>query len=98
MFPPLFFVVVASFSDDYRSLPRKVVEGICWGIKHTTAEYFIKTDDDAWLQVTDIVNNLPAEPLTKPFIWGGAVRNDGVHRSGKWGQTADGPNGYILDK
>lgn len=82
-------VLMVAMEDHYRALPRKLKECYKWGIKHTAAQWFLKTDDDSFVRVDTL-----GRKLAKLFPYGSAYTVIGdireghkVDRFGKWTET-----------
>ena len=72
-------IVQADFSDTYLNLTLKSLVGLKWGAEFCSgAEYFMKTDDDMFINVPRLLEHLHAESKSKPsYITGKefSVRN-----------------------
>lgn len=81
--------------DVYRHLPHKVKYCYKWGLKHTEAKWFVKTDDDSVVRIGTLGAYLEKTyDSTNPMVIGRISKGWGVPRSGKWAETDYKPSKY----
>ena len=82
-------------TDVYRHLPQKVKFCYKWGLKHTTAKWFVKTDDDSVVRIDTLGSYLHNTYNPGEYVVVGRVAKGwGVHRKGKWGENNYKPSKY----
>lgn len=78
--------------DVYRNLADKLLKGVRWFRQHHEFEYFMKTDDDCYVDVDAVVDKLSRledTVLGQRGLWLGSFRRDwAVQRHGKWAEEA----------
>ncbi|EGD74133.1 hypothetical protein PTSG_06143 [Salpingoeca rosetta] len=81
-------VVVPHLQDTYRSLPRKLL-GVYTYASAAGAQFVLKTDDDTFLNIPEIVAQLEKKEVTATSkLWWGSFRCDWpVERTGKWAES-----------
>ena len=73
--------------DVYRHLPQKVKYCYKWGTQHTTANWFVKTDDDSVVRVNTLENYLQKTYDPHDYmVIGRIAKNWNVPRGGKWAE------------
>ena len=81
--------------DVYRHLPQKVKYCYKWGLKHTSARWFVKTDDDSVVRIHTLGSFLKKTyDSTKPMVIGRIANGWSVPRSGKWAENNYKPSKY----
>ncbi len=81
--------------DVYRHLPQKVKYCYKWGLKHTEAKWFVKTDDDSVVRIDTLGAYLEKTyNSNNPMVIGKIAKGWGVPRSGKWAETDYNPSKY----
>ena len=81
--------------DVYRHLPQKVKYCYKWGLKHTSAKWFVKTDDDSVVRIDTLASYLDKTyNSNKPMVIGQIAKRWSVPRSGKWAETDYKPSKY----
>jgi len=81
--------------DVYRHLPQKVKFSYKWGLEHTTAEWFVKTDDDSVVRIDTLGSYLKKTYNSDGYVVVGRIANGwGVPRSGKWAENKYKPSNY----
>ena len=81
--------------DVYRHLPQKVKFCYEWGVNHTNANWFVKTDDDSVVRVGTLEKYLKnTYDEHKYTIIGYIADKWGVPRGGKWAENNYKPNKY----
>eukprot|EP00854_Cymbomonas_tetramitiformis_P001658 gene1660-2304_t len=98
--------------DEYRDLHEKIALTFRWLLENTRSRWFVKVDDDVYLNPKLIVHSIAHHAATvsntTPMIIGGIARNWGVHRSGKnlelryppstYPTFAIGCRGYVMNR
>jgi hypothetical protein len=88
-------VIKMEETDVYRHLPQKVKFAYKWGLRHTNAQWFMKTDDDSVVRVDTLQRYLKKNYNSDDKIVLGKIVNGwGVPRSGKWAELNYKPNRY----
>lgn len=77
-------LVLLPMVDYYRALPHKLKLGYDWCLKHTNAQWFVKIDDDAYMRVARLEEELKGLDYTQNILAGTVRRGSGVPHSGKW--------------
>ncbi|RUS82156.1 hypothetical protein EGW08_010090, partial [Elysia chlorotica] len=77
-------VMLLDIQDVYRNLPLKVAQCHEWFNRHTVPEYVMKTDDDCFINLPEIVRLLQELPNDVPTWWGSFRQYWTVERHGKW--------------
>ena len=81
--------------DVYRHLPQKVKFSYKWGLEHTTAKWFVKTDDDSVVRIDTLGSYLKKTYNSDGYVVVGRVADGwGVPRSGKWAENNYRPSKY----
>lgn len=81
--------------DVYRHLPQKVKFSYKWGLEHTTAKWFVKTDDDSVVRIDTLGSYLQKTYNSDEYVVVGRIANGwGVPRSGKWAENNYKPSKY----
>tara|TARA_B110000977_G_scaffold194922_1_gene272418 strand:- start:1470 stop:6215 length:4746 start_codon:yes stop_codon:yes gene_type:complete len=81
--------------DVYRHLPQKVKYCYKWGVKHTEAKWFVKTDDDSVVRIDTLGAYLEKTyDSNSPVVIGRISKGWGVPRSGKWAERDYKPSKY----
>ncbi|XP_041353620.1 UDP-GalNAc:beta-1,3-N-acetylgalactosaminyltransferase 2-like [Gigantopelta aegis] len=77
-------VVSVGVLDVYRNLPQKLLQCHQWISDHFNVKYVLKTDDDCFVDIQNILSSLKKiENRTK--VWWGSFRDEWlVERYGKW--------------
>ena len=75
--------------DVYRHLPQKVKAAYAWAVEHTSARWFVKTDDDSVVRVDTLEHYLATTyDAEKPVVVGSISKGWGVPKSGKWAELS----------
>nr|KAG5705852.1 hypothetical protein BaRGS_030742 [Batillaria attramentaria] len=82
-------IVMHDFADSYSNLTLKTMSGLRWAVKHCGhSRFFLKTDDDMWVNVPALLNTVNKEQATLQTALGGSCRVTGTkpHRNvkSKW--------------
>ena len=81
--------------DVYRHLPQKVKFSYKWGLEHTTAKWFVKTDDDSVVRIDTLGSYLEKTYTSDGYVVVGRVADGwSVPRSGKWAENNYRPSKY----
>lgn len=75
--------------DEYQLLSHKLLESFN-NIRNINFDYLLKCDDDTFVDVTKVINELETAPKNR-FYWGYFDGNAHIKRVGKWKET-----GWIL--
>ncbi|KAK6173013.1 hypothetical protein SNE40_016553 [Patella caerulea] len=76
-------ILLVDTMDVYRNLPRKLLACHRWFNDKYEVHFVLKTDDDCFVDISSILNNLHVYPSNK--LWLGHFRDDWlVQRSSKW--------------
>ena len=79
-------VVFLPLKDYYKNLPRKLKESYLWALQSSSATWFLKVDDDVFVDVgrlQDYLCSLDQQHLT---VLGRVWNQSKVRRSGKWAE------------
>ncbi|XP_058180808.1 hydroxyproline O-galactosyltransferase GALT6-like isoform X2 [Rhododendron vialii] len=100
-------VVIVPYMDNYNLLVLKTVAIFEYGVRAVSAKYVMKCDDDTFVRVDAVMNEIKKVPAGKSFYLGNINYYHKPFRYGKWGVTyeeyagekyppfANGP-GYIV--
>ena len=79
-------IVQGNFVDSYRNLTHKAVLGLRWVTEHCRqAKFIVKVDDDVFVNVFKLVNEVLLPNANESRTIFGEVRSDdAIHRKGKW--------------
>jgi hypothetical protein len=91
-------ILHVNVTDVYIFLPEKVAEALSWGYQETTAKFFMKTDDDVYMYIQNVLTLDLGDPSIPGWTGANFGALETVHRdpSGKWFQTPNGPRGWIF--
>ena len=74
-------ILVGDFNDTYRNLTWKTVFGYRWLMGHFSGvKYFMKTDDDVYVNIVPILDTLYEMPPNKPMLVGNCFKEKIVIR------------------
>ena len=79
-------VVLLNFTDDYRSLPRKLKLSYAWALRNTNARWIMKADDDIYVHPPRLHAFLRKLPRRNAVV-GRIIRAHAVPRDGKWAES-----------
>ncbi len=80
-------LILMSDTDVYRHLPHKVKYCYQWGLEHTTAKWFVKTDDDSVVRVSTLEKYLTSTFDAENYVVVGHIAHTWrVNRKGKWAE------------
>lgn len=82
-------ILEVDVTDEYRLLSRKLLKAFV-SVHNLNFEYLLKCDDDTFVDIPKIINELKHAPSNK-FYWGYFDGNAHIKRAGKWKET-----GWIL--
>lgn len=82
-------ILEVNVPDEYRLLSHKLMESLN-GVHHINFGYLLKCDDDTFVNVPRIIEELKYMPRSKLY-WGYFDGNAHIKRAGKWKET-----GWIL--
>ena len=85
-------IILTNLVDDYRKLTIKVIESMKWVNEHVRFDYLLKTDDDSYVRVGEILESLKVKP-TKMLYMGFFYERADILNEGKWAE----PKWYICD-
>ncbi|KAG9465813.1 hypothetical protein GDO78_017699 [Eleutherodactylus coqui] len=78
-------IVFVEVVDTYRNVPRKLLLFYRWLAAAASFHFLLKTDDDCFLQLDNVLRALEERRLRGPNAWWGNFRlNWAVDRTGKW--------------
>ncbi|KAG8537771.1 hypothetical protein GDO81_023873 [Engystomops pustulosus] len=78
-------MVFVDVVDTYRNVPRKLLLFYRWLEDAVTFRFLLKTDDDCFIHLENVLRALEDKRLQGPHVWWGNFRlNWGVERTGKW--------------
>jgi len=84
--------------DVYIALPNKLIHALSWGYESTSAKFFMKTDDDVYMDLARILTLKLGDPSQIGFVGGsfGPGLQPDRDPKGKWYQSPSGPRGWIF--
>ena len=85
-------ILLPNLVDDYRKLTIKVIESMKWVNEHAQFDYLLKTDDDSYVRVGEILESLKVKPAKMLYMGFFYERSD-ILDEGKWAE----PMRYICD-
>ncbi|XP_069820989.1 UDP-GalNAc:beta-1,3-N-acetylgalactosaminyltransferase 2 [Dendropsophus ebraccatus] len=78
-------MVFVDVVDTYRNVPRKLLLFYRWLEAAATFDFLLKTDDDCFIQLEEVLRALEEGRVRGPHAWWGNFRlNWAVDRTGKW--------------
>jgi galactoside 2-L-fucosyltransferase 1/2 len=81
--------------DVYRHLPQKLKFAYAWGLSHTTADWFLKTDDDSVVRIDTLDDYLSRTyDASGAVVVGRIMSGARVPRGGKWAEPHYTPSVY----
>ena len=81
--------------DVYRHLPQKLKFAYAWGLSHTTADWFLKTDDDSVVRIDTLEDYLSRTyDASGAVVVGRIMSGARVPRGGKWAEPHYTPSVY----
>lgn len=86
-------IVLVPMIDSYRTLAKKLKLSYKWGLQHTSAKWFLKSDEDFYIQMNQITELTEKLQPAKAVI-GRIARGWGVHKGGKWAEFNYKPKRY----
>lgn len=88
-------IILLPQTDSYRSLPQKVKKAWLWAIHNTNATWFLKVDDDMYVNIHKLINQTSTWSTTGFIVraqsW---AKGWGVSRTGKWAEHNYTPKVY----
>ncbi|VVC41849.1 Glycosyl transferase, family 31 [Cinara cedri] len=78
-------ILEVNIPDEYRLLSHKLLESFN-SVRNIDFDYLLKCDDDTFVDVTKVINELETAPKNK-FYWGYFDGNAHIKRAGKWKET-----------
>ena len=87
-------VLLDTHTDSYVRLTSKVVEAMKWVQENINFDYFMKSDDDAYVRLDKLIENLSDKPRIKLYQGYFLDRDGEVYKTGKWAE----PVPYICEK
>ncbi|KAE8601962.1 hypothetical protein XENTR_v10013846 [Xenopus tropicalis] len=78
-------IVFVHVVDTYRNVPSKLLNFYQWTAEFTSFEFLLKTDDDCFIDIENVLEKIAHKQLQKENTWWGNFRlNWAVDRTGKW--------------
>ncbi|BFZ07340.1 hypothetical protein BsWGS_10378 [Bradybaena similaris] len=77
-------VVQVTLMDVYRNLPQKLLMCHAWLHESFNPRFVMKTDDDCFVNVAQVMDALPRDEPERVVWWGNFRKNWAVERHGKW--------------
>ncbi|XP_063813557.1 UDP-GalNAc:beta-1,3-N-acetylgalactosaminyltransferase 2 [Pseudophryne corroboree] len=78
-------IVFVDVEDTYRNVPRKLLLFYRWLLGSVDFDFLLKTDDDCYVDMDNVLLALQEKRLEGPKAWWGNFRlNWAVDRTGKW--------------
>ncbi|NP_001084830.1 UDP-GalNAc:beta-1,3-N-acetylgalactosaminyltransferase 2 [Xenopus laevis] len=78
-------IVFVNVVDTYRNVPSKLLNFYRWTVQLTRFEFLLKTDDDCFIDIDNVLKMVAQKELQKENAWWGNFRlNWAVDRTGKW--------------
>ncbi|XP_072013131.1 UDP-GalNAc:beta-1,3-N-acetylgalactosaminyltransferase 2-like [Amphiura filiformis] len=89
-------LLLLDVTDTYRNLPKKVLLFYQWVDRTFSFNYVIKTDDDCFLNIHNILTGIKAKKLhrAKKTWWGNFRTSWAVQHNGKWSDLEYPCSGY----
>lgn len=85
-------IMLPNLIDDYKNLTTEVIESMKWVNEKFKYQYLLKTDDDSFVRVGEILESLKVKQTEMLYMGFFYRRNDIIHE-GKWAE----PKQYICD-
>ena len=80
--------------DSFANLTRKVLSSFVWTAENVQFSYLLKCDDDTFVVLKTLLNDLKQRTSTKPYYWGFFDGRASVKRAGKYRES----NWFLCDK
>ncbi|KAL0983663.1 hypothetical protein UPYG_G00130960 [Umbra pygmaea] len=78
-------VLLVDVVDTYRNVPFKLLHFYKWSVRNAVFDLLIKTDDDCYIDVDQLIMKIDQKDLKRHnFWWGNFRQNWAVDRLGKW--------------
>lgn len=84
-------IIIANTTDVYRKLPDKVKFMLHWGVQNTKCNFFVKIDEDHFVNPMALSNFIFRQSPEEFSVTGLIARGWGVNRDGKWQELAYKP-------
>ncbi|CAK9294877.1 unnamed protein product [Gordionus sp. m RMFG-2023] len=81
-------VLLPDISDAYNIISQKLLDMIKWSYDNIEFNYFIKVDDDSFVKLDILANDLISKYHNKNIYMGYFVGNAKVYKSGKWAENS----------
>lgn len=80
-------ILLVDVVDVYRNLPKKLLQFHKWIYSDKHVQYVLKTDDDCYLHILQIIESLQTITSIDSKVWWGNFRENWyVERTGKWAE------------
>ncbi|KAL4231971.1 hypothetical protein ACF0H5_009548 [Mactra antiquata] len=79
-------IIFVDVTDVYRNLPRKLLLFHKWVHSDRSVQFVLKTDDDCFLNIIEIMKSLTRGLSARKSWWGNFRENWFVERTGKWAE------------
>lgn len=92
-------ILIVNVTDVYILLPDKLLTALHWGIQSTRAKFFMKTDDDVYLDIRNVLALDRGDPAHVAII-GNPHQFPSIpdrNPKAKWYQAIGGPRGWNLN-
>ena len=86
-------IVLPNLVDNYEKLTEKVVASMKWINDKADFDYLLKTDDDTFVRVNEVIKDLQMKPSERLY-WGFFNNGSEIVKVGKWAETKP----YICDR
>ena len=86
-------IVLPNLEDNYEKLTEKVVASMQWINNKVDFDYLLKTDDDTFVRVDEVIKDLQMKPSERLY-WGFFNNGSEIVKVGKWAETKP----YICDR
>ena len=77
-------IIFGDFNDTFYNLPFKVEAGFKWAYKHCSCDFYLKSDDNVFINLPKVFSLLRKETKSKKLYLGNRHSIEGSHREGKY--------------
>ncbi|XP_017319648.1 UDP-GalNAc:beta-1,3-N-acetylgalactosaminyltransferase 2 isoform X3 [Ictalurus punctatus] len=78
-------IIFVDVVDTYRTVPYKLLYFYKWAVRNADFSLLLKTDDDCYINVDEVLMNIDYKSLMRSNLWWGNFRQSwAVDRVGKW--------------
>ena len=80
-------LLLNTLKDSYQNLSTKVLQGLQWAYQMENFDFLLKTDDDSYVRIGPIVENIRTMNCDPQLYWGYFMGHAYPEPSGKWAEN-----------